>query len=439
MDLKRIITQLLGLQDVNIEDVKLYRKDLRAVITARQLSYRTKCRDCGSDLLSAHAWEYREMKAPPLGVFQRVTIKLYYQRGACAECMAVKTAQIPFAHPKFKGMTCGFIETAGRLMEEITCEAVARLLGCNSKTLWSVDQWRMNHMKQHLQLPENLDVTLLSADEVHFKTKRFKKRKGLKAKRWEVQYITNLVCYTNSKVLFNAVGRGTKALLDSLSVLSKGQKLAVEYFAVDMHDPYIAAIQGECPNANICVDRFHLTQQAHKCFDQVRKHELKMAEQNNDRFQLGMLAPSKRFILVERQKHLTKQETRLLEKLRNLNQNIHSSMLIVEYFHRVLDKKTIKSFRQSIAQWYNLIRESGLKVFKKFARQIGKYRKYVEAYIRSHLTTAVSEGLNNKIKVLKRMGYGYHDPESFKNKILQRCGFLNSRYIKTNHLMWHVA
>jgi hypothetical protein len=51
------------------------------------------------------------------------------------------------------------------------------------------------------------------------------------------------------------------------------------------------------------------------------------------------------------------------------------------------------------------------------------YRNYIEGYIMSGLSTAVSEVLNNKIKVLKRMGYGNSNSELFKLKILQRCGW----------------
>lgn len=52
----------------------------------------------------------------------------------------------------FPGMTCGFAEMAGRLMEEITCEAVARILDCDPKLMWEVDQNRMEVMLQFLQL-----------------------------------------------------------------------------------------------------------------------------------------------------------------------------------------------------------------------------------------------------------------------------------------------
>ena len=113
-------------------------------------------------------------------------------------------------------------------------------------------------------------------------------------------------------------------------------------------------------------------------------------------------------------------------------------MILVEHFHAILDKKEVVEFRKSLTLWYRLVRESGLKPFRKLASTIRKYRLNIESYIRSKLTTAVSEGLNNKIKVLKRMGYGYTNEQSFQLKILQRCGFLNSKFINTTGWFWQI-
>ena len=113
-------------------------------------------------------------------------------------------------------------------------------------------------------------------------------------------------------------------------------------------------------------------------------------------------------------------------------------MIITDYFHKLLDEKSLVKFKKKLTRWYKLVRESGSSHYRKFAKMVRKYRRNIEAYIKSGLTTAVSEGMNNKIKVLKRMGYGYTNEEAFQNKILQRCGFLNSRYINTNFMMWHI-
>lgn len=440
MDAWKIISQLLGLQDVTFEDVKLYKKKHEAVFIVRQKVDSSHCSECGLKLGVMHDWQLREIQGPPMGIYSKVVIKLFYPRAFCELCCKNKPAYVPWLHPKFKSMTCGFAEIAGRLMEETTCEAASRVLKSTSRKLWDLDQWRMQLMLERMRLPKDIDISLLSADEVHFKTVRNKKRVSLFSKHYEIKYITNLVSYGDAKVLFNAPGRDSNALEGCLGVLSEGQKMAVESFAVDMHDPFIKVVKENLPNAEISVDRFHLTQQINKCFDKVRRTELSAATGKHSFFIEGMLAPSRRFVLIERspEKNLTKSENKMLEKLRKLNENIHNAMLLVESFHRLLDKKSVKSFRSALSAWYWLVRESELKSFRKFARTIRKYRSNIESYITSHLTTAVSEGINNKIKVIKRMGYGYHNERSFMNKIMQRCGYLNHSYINTDDLLYGV-
>jgi len=432
MDFKNVIIQLLGIQDVIIEDVKLFKKDLRAEVVVRQKRSSCYCNKCGLQLSHVHEWIFKELKAVPLGIYSKVTLKYYQLRATCDDCQKVILAPTPWLHPEFTSMTCGFAEHAGRLMEEITCEAVGRILGCNSKTLWNLDQYRMESMMKYLTLPKEIDVSYLSADEVHFKTDPVENRKGLFAKRWTPRFITNLVCPSEGKVLFNGPGRSAKSLETAMSILSPGQLLAVERFAVDMHDPFILTIKNKCPNAQVCIDRFHLAQAVNRAFDKVRKFEFKMAKENKDNFCRDMLEPHRRFILVTREKDLSKAELKLLDKLRNVNKSIHTGMLLVEYFHSMLNKKTIKAFRKALMTWYLVVRESKLKAFLELTKTIRKYRKNIEAYITSRLTTGVAEGLNNKIKVLKRMGYGYANETSFMRKILQRCGYLNHLSINTD-------
>ena len=188
-----------------------------------------------------------------------------------------------------------------------------------------------------------------------------------------------MVCFSESKVLSNAPGRDSRSLLKCLQVLSPAQRAEIKFFSVDMHDPFILIIKKFCPNAQICVDRFHLAQKVNDTFDDLRKAEFKLADAANDKFQLKML-----------------------DQLKKINKNILNGMILVEYFHHILDKTNLLEFRKALTLWYRLVRESGIKRFKKLAQLIKKNRKYIEAYVTSGLTTAKSEGLNNKIKVLRR-------------------------------------
>ena len=338
-------------------------------------------------------------------------------------------------------MACGFAEYCARLMEEMTCEAVARLTKANSRTLWKLDQWRCQYLKKHLyELPEDLDTTKLSADEVHFRTKKYlaHERKTPFCPKRETKFLTNLICSSKSKVIACHPGRDAWSLRRCLKELSPVHLSKVKYISVDMNPGYFKAIMKVCPDAEVAVDRFHLVQKLNEVFDDVRKQEYKKAANNRDSFQKTMLSAGSRFMYLERVDTKSVEEHNMLGKIKLLNDQINNAMIITDYFHQVLDQKSLGLFRKKLTRWYQLVRESGSKHYKKFAKLIRKYRKNIETYIKTGLTTAISEGMNNKIKVLKRMGYGYSNEKAFQNKILQRCGFLNSRHINTNFMFWHV-
>ncbi len=271
-------------------------------------------------------------------------------------------------------MTYSLVEKAGRLMEEITCEASARLLNINPKTMWNIDQYRMKKMHPELNYTE-LNLEKMSADEVHFRTIFGEKSSDQNT----IHFVTNLVCTKARKVLSNAMGRGSESLLECLKVFAKEQLDQVRYFAVVMHDAFISVIGRKCKNARICVDRFHLAEGVNRVFDEVRKAEFRKAKKNEDEFLTKVLAPHKRYILVERRKNLSNKDHVNLERLLDINKNIFSASVLVEYFHTVLDKTSIKDFRANLKVWYQYVRQTKLKPFLKFASTIRKYRHYIES------------------------------------------------------------
>lgn len=437
MDLHHLINSLLGLQDLNITNAELSEDFVSCRLSAELPWSRACCADCEHPLLEFHQWSYRDLKVPPLGLFKDVVIHLRYPRGLCPVCNKIQRSKVSGIHSKFKGHSCSFVETAGRLMEETTCAAAARTLSSDPKTLWQMDQWRMREMQKNLDVnrfTKDLDVSRMSADEVHFKTETETKREHPFAPRWTVKFVTNLVCTKAAKVIANAAGRDAMALATCLKTLSKPQRLSVEFFSIDMNPGYFQAVSKLCPNAEIAIDRFHLVQSMNEYFEKVRKEEFQKAKKNKKEFEEIMLSPSRRFMFLERDAVLSIEENNMLGKLKVLNTNISNAMIIVEYFHKVLEEKGVHGFRSRLAKWYGLVRDSKLLPLRKFALQVRKYRINIEAYIRSNLTTAISEGLNNKIRVLKAMAYSYQNEESFMLKILQRCGFLNSRHMDTRRL-----
>ena len=104
------------------------------------------CNYCGLQFSMVKEWVLKSQSPTPWNL-QKVIIQ-FWQRGLCGSCNRTSMAKAEWIHPKFESMTCGYAEIAGRLMEEMTCEAVGRILFSPSKMMWQLDQYRMETMLQ---------------------------------------------------------------------------------------------------------------------------------------------------------------------------------------------------------------------------------------------------------------------------------------------------
>lgn len=372
MDTQKLLLVALGMQPeaVIIEKYLINADKLSVGITLRQRREGCRCTRCHGQLYGVKQWVKKKLYGIPLGAFLKVEIIFYQLQGLCGgDCNSkARLSKASFIHPHLRRMTTAFAEYAGRWMEETTCAAVERMTDCSSMSLWRLDQWRMKKMKDHFKFPSDLPISLASADEVHMMTLRPAEQRSERS-LWEKKFITNLVSYDLSKVITNAKGRSSRSLQSCLKQLGPELCKQIKFLAVDMHDGFIAAAEKHCPNAKVAVDRFHVAEALNKAFDEVRRQEFEQAKQNKDIFQRQMLMPSKRFILVERLKDLSKENQGHLEKLRKLNQNINSAMLLVEYFHKILDKKKVDDFRKGLKLWEELATEASLTPFIDFLKR----------------------------------------------------------------------
>ena len=53
-----------------------------------------------------------------------------------------------------------------------------------------------------------------------------------------------------------------------------------------------------------------------------------------------------------------------------------------------------------------------------------RHAESILMYFKHRISNAFAEGINNKIKVVKRMAFGFHDFEYFRLKVLAATGFL---------------
>lgn len=115
----------------------------------------------------------------------------------------------------------------------------------------------------------------------------------------------------------------------------------------------------------------------------------------------------------------------MLEELSSLNERVYKAMLLKEQFLRIYQEGDHKAAYANLCQWIVAVVKSGMQSFVELGYKFFRKRHYVLNYFICKITAGISEGINNKIKRLKRMVYGYREVKYFLLKIHQHCGLLS--------------
>jgi transposase len=174
----------------------------------------------------------------------------------------------------------------------------------------------------------------------------------------------------------------------------------------DLYEGFINAVEEVLPQAQIVADRFHVAKLYRAAVDQLRKIEMKALKQVFTKEQYAGLK-GVLWALRKRREYLTPEEHALLERLFEASPVLRKAYTLREKLTRIFDKKHSKnSGRRAIRRWMAQVRDSSLECFDTFLSTLEKRMDIITNYFISRSSSGWVEGLNNKIKVLKRRAYG---------------------------------
>lgn len=338
---------------------------------------------------------------------KRVFLHVPKRKIRCCEDGRIRVEALDWIRGRF---TKRFAQEVYRLTAITTNQEAGWYLELDDETVYRIDR----RMLEELTL-ERLDPVpaprLMSVDEVAWQ-------------KWH-RYVTNVVDIEKRKVIWNHNGRGKAVLGKFYRALGSEGCQNIEAVASDGAKGFLSATKAHVPEALIVLDHFHVKKYLNDAVDSVRKEELKRARQQNDEETVQLLHCNKRFILM--QNKATSKKINLLERLSALNHRVYQALLLKEQFLSVYSAPDSKAARRNLKDWIVAAINSKLPAFIELGYKFFRKRHYVLNYFRNKVTTAISEGINNKIKRLSRMAYGYKDVKYFLLKIHQHCGLLNPR------------
>jgi transposase len=186
---------------------------------------------------------------------------------------------------------------------------------------------------------------------------------------------------------------------------------------MDMWGPYELAVRQHCPNAEVVFDLFHVASKyAREVIDRVRVDEADRLRADKPARQVVKGA---RWLLLRNAQNVSPTERIQLNELLAANRALWVVYVLKDDLKRLWDYRSPTDAQRFWEQWFRRARRSRVEPLKKFALALKKKVHGILAHCRWPLHTSLLEGINNKIKVIKRMAYGFRDQEYFFLKIRQ--------------------
>lgn len=213
-------------------------------------------------------------------------------------------------------------------------------------------------------------------------------------------------------------------LKDTVSAYLRGLpesvKKSLRYVSMDMWEGYYQAVVEALPKrVKVVVDRFHVMKQLNEALTKCRR-EIQRGMPKEDRDALKGL----RWILVTNESNLDEEQKGQLKELYQKCPELKRCHKLKEEFRDIFEKeRTRKTAEKELQAWKRRVRGTGLKSLEKFLGTLDHWEEWILNYFSSgKVTNGVVEGLNNKIKLIKRRGYGYRNNGNFRRRILVECG-----------------
>lgn len=111
-----------------------------------------------------------------------------------------------------------------------------------------------------------------------------------------------------------------------------------------------------------------------------------------------------------------KNKTRLENALAK-NESLSKAYYLKEQLREIWAQGCKENAEKVLADWVDQARESKIPQLQKMAMTVLAYRRVILSWYDCHISTAKVEGINNKIKVMKRNAYGFRDERYFKLRL----------------------
>jgi len=354
------------------------------------------CDGCGEPVDRVHDLVDRFVRDLPL--FDAQTHLLVWRRRVdCPRC-GPKLERLSWLE-KFARVTVRLAESVVRLCSILPIKHVARFFGLGWDQVKAIDK---AYLQRKLDPVDLSDVRMIAMDE-------FAIHRGQ-------SYATVAVETATRRVLWVGRGRGREDVRPFFDLLGPEGCRRLRAVVMDMSAAYEQEVKAWCPQAEVVYDLFHVVAKyGREVVDRVRVDEANRLRSNR---KARKVIKGARWLLLRNRKNIEQPADRIrLAELLKANRALMTVYVLKDDLKHLWDYRYQGAAQRFWKEWYGRAIRSRIKPLKRFAWKLKGYLAGILAHCRWPLHTSFLEGINNKIKVIKRMAYGFRDEEYFFLKI----------------------
>lgn len=397
----RDFTDLLDIPSVHVTG---YRKEQDQIDVSVELEKKSvTCPGCG--VRSSHKHSQKSIHVRDLPCFGRhVYVLLPRRRFKCRRCSKPFMEHLPFIEFK-TSFTKRYERYIYAQCKERSFAAVAKQEGISDTVIRKIYDSRSAACVHPKGRPK--EIRVLGIDEISM-------RKG---HRDFVCVITDIDARRVIEVLDN---RLKETVVTYFSTLPPSVRKSIRYVSIDMWEGYYQAVVEAFPKqVKVVIDRFHVMKNLNGALTKCRR-EIQRGMSKAARDELKGL----RWILVKNEDNLDEEEKAKLKDMYKKCPELKTCHKLKEDFRRIFEEETSRpKAKARLDVWKKRARKTGLKSLEGFLSTLDNWEEWILNYFSSgKITNGVVEGINNKLKLIKRRAYGYRNNGNFRQRVLVECG-----------------
>ena len=358
--------------------------------------YRPRCHACGRPAQTVHSATRKFVRDLSLAGFA-LLLQIEYRKIWCRSCGGVRVEQLEFVDTHQR-VTHRLAAYAAQLCKAgLSVEAVARHLDLDPKTVKAIDKAAL---QAEFGQTTYDGLIRLAIDEIAVK-------KGH-------NYMTVVLDYDTGRVIWMGKGRQNDTIDAFFEAMPTEVREGIEAVAIDMWEPYINAVKRWCPQADVVFDLFHVVKAFNKVIDDIRNEEFRKAGGD-----LRELLKGSKYLFLKNWGNLKRDGRVQLDEILALNARLNTVYWLKDLLAHIWDYYYPGWAMKMLAEWCAVARQDGHPALVKFARMLERHQYGIISHCKHQIHTSKLEGVNNKIKVVKRVAYGFHDLEYFALKVKQ--------------------